>query len=435
MRQPLGEINVTENAEYEFEVTNIENYTPNYTKIEANPDDGFNYPYFLYTPPSLTTSEESPRPILVSIVNTIEPDNDFTTFLQLARREIRQGRKRQIADGVSIPLLIPVVPRPDGDPEPWHFYPTFLDPDTFTTPNSPLSRVDLQVLEMVEDASSRLEDDGYNIATTIHVDGFSSDGTFANRFTMLYPDRINAASYGGITQLILPKATVDDDIPVAGDPQWDQLPDAIGTADEELPYPIGIANVEQLAGTSFNREAWLNTPQYIYIGDEDGGEPGMDGYRDFRNLYYDGPSERLNDIPRDEWPYGLPLLVDDIYGVKRFEDRFNVSRAVYENVGAATEFTVYEGYGHTDEPAIDDLIEFHTNEIQNTYGSIANSEETTGEEGEESKSGDDTADDSDGNETAANSTNEESPGFGFGAALSGIAGAGYMLKRRFESDR
>ena len=431
-RQPLGEIDVTENAEYEFEVANIETYTPNYTKIEPNSDDRFNYPYFLYTPPTLTTSEESPRPILVSMVNTIESDNDLTTFLELARGEIRRGRKRDIADGVNIPLLIPVVPKPDGDPEPWHFYPTHLDPDIFTTEDSPLERVDLQLLAMIEDASSRLEDNGYNITTEIHMDGFSSDGHFANRFTMLHPERINAASYGGIGQLILPKTTIDDDVPAVGDPQWDEMKYPIGTDEEELPYPIGVANFEALTGSSFNEEAWFNTPQYIYIGDEDNPDPDprSSSYRSFYNLYDDEAQQ----IHPSERSYAMPDLVKDIYGLERFEERFEVSRAVYENVGGATEFTMYEGYGHTDEPAIEDLVEFDNNEIQNAYGPIAKSEDTTSREGEELKTSDNPADDSGGNKTASNPTNEESPGFGFGIALSGIVGAGYIVKRRFESD-
>ena len=428
-RQPLGEINVTENSEKEFEVTNTERYTPNYRKIEPDPDNGFNYPYFLYTPPTLTTSEASPRPILVSMVNTIRPNNDFTTFLELAKDEIRGGRKRDIADGVDIPLLIPVFPRPDGDPEPWHFFPTHFDPDTFTTNESPLKRVDSQLWSMIEDASSRLEEDGHTIASEIHIDGFSSDGTFANRFTMLYPERINAASYGGIAQLILPKTEIDGDIPVVGDPNWGEMEYPTGTTEEELPYPIGVANLEALTESSFNEEAWLNTPQYIYIGDEDHPEP-RGKVRNFRNLY---DQSELADPP-DERPYAMPDLIDDIYGIKRIKERFEVSRSVYENVGGATEFTVYEGYGHTWEPAVEDLVEFHTNEIQDTYGSIARSEDTKGGESEGLKTASETANTSDGNETAPNSTAEESPGFGFGATLSGIAGAGYVLKRRFETD-
>jgi hypothetical protein len=230
--------------------------------------------------------------------------------------------------------------------------------------------------------------------------------------------------------MILPKTEIDDDIPVVGDPQWSKMSYPVGTDQEELPYPIGVANLEALAGRSFNKEAWLNTPQYIYIGSEDTPKPGSDGHRNFWNLH----DEEAQQIRPEERSYAMPALIDDIYGVTRIEERFEVSRAVYENVGAETTYTIYDGYGHTAKPAIDDLIEFHGNQIQATYGSSTTSGGNSADESEESSAGDTTGDESGSNETVANSTSEKSPGFGIGATLSGIAGASYMLKRRLESE-
>jgi hypothetical protein len=139
----------------------------------------------------------------------------------------------------------------------------------------------------------------------------------------------------------------------------------------------------------------------------------------------------------------MPALIDDIYGVTRIEERFEVSRAVYENVGAETTYTIYDGYGHIAKPAIDDLVDFHKTEIQATYGSTsANEEDATGESDEldstsdtGNESGDnDTSNESGNSDTASNTTNEESPGFGIGAALSGIAGVSYVIKHRIGSE-
>lgn len=398
--------------------------------IEANPDAGFNYPYFLYTPSSLNTSEESPRPILIGSNNSPSSEDDYTTHLERGKSLAERQRPRQIAERVGIPLLVPVFPRYREEPEPWYVYVQVLDPDTFTLEDSPLSRVDSQLLEMVDDAKSSLEADGHSIASEIHLDGFSGSGSFANRFTILHPERVNAASHGGTTAKTLPKTEIDDDIPVVGDPKWDEMSHPVGTDGEELPYPIGVANLEELTGSSFNEEAWLNTPQYIYIGDEDRPEPGSRGHRSFSNLY----DEEAQQIRPSERSYAMPDLIDDIYGVKNIDERFEVSRAVYENVGAAATFTVYEGYGHTPRPAMDDLVEFHRNEIQNTYGSNSVSEDSSAGEGEESSTDDTTGDESGDDENGSNSTSEESPGFGVGVTLSGVAGAGYMLKRRIESE-
>ena len=418
--------------------------------VEEDPDAGFHYPYFLYTPSSLTSSDDSPTPIFVRPNNSPSSEDDYTTHLEVAKRSAEARPPRAIAERLGIPLLVPVFPRYRDRPEPWYVYVQVLDPDTFIMADSPLQRVDEQLLKMVEDATSRLEDDGHTIANQIHIDGFSASGSFTNRFTILHPERVNAASHGGTTVKTLPKTELDEDVPVVGDPNWDQMSYPVGTEEGELPYPIGVANLAALTGCSFNREAWLDTPQYIYIGDEDRPDPGSRGHRSFANL----PPEDVQKVHPDDRPYGMPDLIDDIFGVQNIEERFKVSRAAYENVDAAVTITVYEGYGHTPRPAIDDLVEFHRNEMQNLDASSAVSEECSAEAVEQpsttstatdqpdttdtataAPSAADTATEaSDGDGTASESTPGEVPGFGVGAALSAIAGTTYLLKRRLESE-
>jgi hypothetical protein len=140
----------------------------------------------------------------------------------------------------------------------------------------------------------------------------------------------------------------------------------------------------------------------------------------------------------------MPDLIDDIYGVKNIDERFEVSRAAYENVDAAVTFTVYEGYGHTPRPAIDDLVEFHRSKMQDLDVSTSEKMDCLAGEGGESRTADTTTEGlstaatpterSNGTDTTADSTSGEGPGFGVGATLSAMAGAGYILKRRFESD-
>lgn len=418
--------------------------------IEEDPDAGFHYPYFLYTPSPLNSGDDLPTPIFVGPNNSPSSEDDYTTHLEFAKDSAEGGRPRAIAERLGIPLLVPVFPRYREQPAPWYVYVQVLDPSTFTVEDSPLQRVDEQLLEMVEDATSRLEDSGHTIASKIHIDGFSASGSFTNRFTILHPERVNAASHGGTTVKTLPKTELDEDVPVVGDPKWDQLSYPVGTDEEELPYPIGVANLTELTGCSFNSEAWLNTPQYIYIGAEDRPEPGSNGHRSFSNL----PPEDVQRVHPDDRPYGMPELIDDIYGVQNIDERFEVSRAVYQNVGAAVTFRVYEGYGHTSRPAIDDLVEFHKTEMQNLDGSSELNEECSAEAVEQSSPTDtateepsptETATEASGaadtvtevagsNDTAAESTSGEVPGFGIGATLSAIAGGSYILKRRCESE-
>ena len=418
--------------------------------IEKDPDAGFHYPYFLHTPSSLTTSDDSPAPIFVGPNNSPSSEDDYATHLAFAKELVVGGRPREIAERLGVPLLVPVFPRYREQPEPWYVYVQVLDPSTFTIAESPLQRVDEQLLAMIADATARLENNGQTIASKIHIDGFSASSSFTNRFTILYPERVNAASHGGTTVKTLPKTELDDDVPIVGDPKWDQMSYPEGTDEEELPYPIGVANLAELTGCSFNSEAWLDTPQYIYIGDEDRPEPGSNGHRSFANL----PPEEIQRVHPDDRPYGMPDLIDDIYGVANIDERFAVSRAAYENVGAAVTFAVYEGYGHTPRPAIDDLVEFHRAEMQNLDASNSISEECSATVAEESttadtataesttadtttdvsSTADTTTEGSDGTDTAAESTRGEVPGFGVGVTLSALAGVGYTLKRRFDSE-
>ena len=438
--------------------------------IEQDPDAGFNYPYFLYTPSSLSSDEESPKPIFVGPNNSPSSEDDYTIHLEYAKDSALGGRPRQIAERLNVPLLVPVFPRYRDNPERWYVYVQVLDPSTFNIEDSPLQRVDVQLLEMVKHATARLEENGHTIASEIHIDGFSASGAFTNRFTIRYPEHVNAASHGGTTVKTLPKTELDEDVPAVGDPKWEQMSYPAGTEEGELPYPIGVANLEELTGCSFNREAWLNTPQYIYIGNEDRPEPGSGGHRSFANL----PPEDVQKVHPDDRPYGMPDLIDDIYGVENIDERFEVSRAAYENVDAEVTITVYDGYGHTPRPAIDDLVEFHRNNMQdldasdsieiecsagegeasstaatttetsntadnatetsNTTDNTAEAPSTADNTTEAPSTADNTTGGANGNDTVPDPTGDQGPGFGIVAALSAMAGASYILKRRSESE-
>ena len=199
-------------------------------------------------------------------------------------------------------------------------------------------RYDLQLLAMVDNVQERLADTEFEIANSIRLNGASSSGAFVTRFTILHPERVTAVSAGLIGAITLPKGVVDEEVPavnhtVSGDP---------------LPYPIGVANLDDLVGKEFNREAWEDVDKFLYNGGDDQPDPEKEpaSYRDFENLSPD-----------------LATLMFDVFGEKRLDDRFSVSKSVYQAVDPSAQFTVYEGYGHTDRPAQDDIIEFHHREL------------------------------------------------------------------------
>lgn len=312
--------------------------------VEADPDAGFSQPYLLYTPSSLLGDEGGTKQPLI-----VEPNGrgtgDFEVILDSAVRNIDHGVPGRLADRMNTPVLYPLFPRPDGASLVDMLDDTALTGElvhhenhTEVLEGEEYMRYDLQLLAMVDNVQERLADTEFEIANSIRLNGASSSGAFVTRFTILHPERVKAVSAGLIGAITLPKEVVDEEVPadnntVSGDP---------------LPYPIGVANLDDLVGKEFNREAWKDVDKFLYNGGDDQPDPEKEpvSYRDFENLSPD-----------------LAILMFDVFGEKKLDDRFPVSKSVYQAVDPSAQFTVYEGYGHTDRPAQDDIIEFHGGDI------------------------------------------------------------------------
>lgn len=291
---------------------------------EANPETGFNYPYYLHIPDSL--GSDTPVPILVETTNMPGPTDDFEAHLDEAERRASNGFGRRIADELTLPFLHPVFPRPVSDPVDWTHYTHSLDPETLRIDNSPLERIDLQLLRMLEDAKRRLSEQGIPTMDRFILNGFSASAKFANRFSALHPEKLISVSAGGLDGIaILP--IEEADIPV----HW------VDRA--ELNYPVGTANIEELTGEPFNLDAFCDVHQFLYLGEDD--EKDTLRYPDA----WTGPEIR-----------GIAVSV---YGEDIHEERFPYCKAVYEEVDASAVFRQYEETGHDPTPAIGDVVEFH----------------------------------------------------------------------------
>lgn len=308
--------------------------------IEADPSSEFYQPYLLYTPSSLLGDEGGTEQSLI-----IEPNgrgtDDFEVILDSAIRKISNGVSGRLANQMNTPLLYPLFPRPDRFP-----FVDILDDTAFTgeavrseshtevMEDEKYKRYDAQLLAMVDDVQDRLNETGFTITDTVRLNGASSSGTFVSRFTILHPERVEAVSAGLIGAITLPKEKVDDEVPAINN----------RVSGELLPYPVGVANLDDLVGKEFDREAWEQVDKFFYNGSEDQPDPveEPESYRDYGNLSPD-----------------LTALMFDVFGERKLDERFPVSKSVYQAVDPSAEFTVYEGYGHTDRPAQDDIIEFH----------------------------------------------------------------------------
>jgi len=276
-------------------------YTLRLQHFEASPADGYQADFYLYISPDAKRAAQSGKSATILVqpnnsgINSDDPEvhrNDawWTGF----------GRYR-IANELGVVLLVPAFIRPGED---WFIYTHALDRDTLTTERSDLNRIDLQLIAMVDRARSELAADGIQTDEKILIQGFSASGMFANRFTILHPDRVKAATIGS----------------PGG---WPILPVAAFNG-EQLPYPAGIADLESLTGMPFDAAAYNIVPQLIYVGSLDDNDS-----LDFT----------------DGWDEESAARVNRLFGedpISRWEDAVEI----YHMSGTNARFLLVDGIGH-----------------------------------------------------------------------------------------
>jgi hypothetical protein len=281
--------------------------------IDAAPAKGFHYPYILKMPTAARL--DGTTYLLVEPNNTGQVSDDFAVHADAAKKLANSAIGSFVAKRLDLPLLVPVFPRPQTG---WETYTHALDRDSMLITSGPMRRLDLQLLAMIDDARRRLR--GYGVAThqKILLTGFSASGTFSNRFTLLHPEKVHAVATGGLNaMLIVPSEMLDS------------------TA---LPYPLGISDLQQIAGTRFDPAKWRAVPQFIYMGAKDDNDAVLfdDGYSE---------SERT--------------IVFNVFGKEMQPARWTHMQKLYEKAGANATFRTYEHMGHgTDGQINSEIAEF-----------------------------------------------------------------------------
>jgi hypothetical protein len=292
----------------------------NLIQVAENPEKGFQYPYYLFVPEEVSNEDE--------IILIVEPNNsgfasdEFSKHLEkakrIASREFYAGNF--VARKLNFPLLVPVFPRSERQ---WQIYTHALDRDVMLQRDNPLERLDLQLLAMLEDATERLHEMGYNISDQFFLTGFSASGTFVNRFTALHPEKIKAAVAGGVNGLVfLPVAEMND---------------------ERLIYPIGTGDFQELFGKPFDLAAFRETPQFLFMGalDDNDAVPYQDAYdKDERELIY------------------------RTLGSEMLPARWENCRSIYTANGVRAQFKTYDGIGHEQTGVIKtDILKFFQSQL------------------------------------------------------------------------
>ena len=268
--------------------------------FKANPQKGFNFDYYVYMPKGLDLKKENV--ILIESTNTGINDSIEHHMKRAKHAASKSSVGNYVSTKLNIPLLVPIFPRSETN---WKMYTHAFDSETFNEKDTDLERLDLQLLAMFEDAKSQLHKNGLKIQDQFFMTGFSASGTFANRFSILHPEKIKAVCAGGLNSiLILPLEKYNG---------------------EKLSFPIGIGDVKSVTGKKVNLDNFSNLPQFWFMGEEDENDAAKfdDGYN---------PNERK--------------LIFDILGEKMMPERWEKAQMIYRNKGISASFKTYEGIGH-----------------------------------------------------------------------------------------
>jgi len=279
------------------------------TKAAPAADAAFRWPYYLYLPLGLEDNRILGRPIHLLVL----PNNTGTTSDDPSaddRSALGTVPLAQMVFGdLDVALLVPAFPRPEAN---WQVYTQALDRDALLTDLPDLQRIDLQLSAMIDDATDRLSRQGWTVDRKVLMMGFSASAMFVNRFSVLHPERVLAAVVGS-----------PGGWPIAPVSSWEG---------QTLRYPIGVADVQELTGESFDLEAFRRVQMLFFIGSRDTNDSVP-----FRDSYDD------EDRP----------LMFNLFGgtpVERWDD----AEAIYASIGADAEFRMYPGVGHTF--SLDELI-------------------------------------------------------------------------------
>jgi len=268
-------------------------------EVKKNKKLGFLTNYYIYIPKGINKSQLNY--ILVEPNNTGKVSDDHLVHEKNVLKKIELGFSRQIADELKVPLLIPVFDRLESN---WKMYTHALDRDTLQNKDGDLRRIDLQLLNMVDDATQILRDKKIKVSKKFLLTGFSASGNFVNRFAVLHPERVQSVVAGGVNCM-----------PILPEPKL---------GDEKLIYPIGIYDIEEISGQKFDFSKYSQIPQYIYMGSDDEND----------TLFYD---DAFSDKERK--------LIISVLGIK-MHDRWKISKEVYRKLGLPVELVMYKGIGH-----------------------------------------------------------------------------------------
>jgi dienelactone hydrolase len=215
-------------------------------RVEAQPDKGFSYPYYIYVPAALRSEAEQHKThsFLVIPNNTGKIDDDLKFHETDVKRKMPQIGAA--LSSLKIPVLMPVFPRPATE---HNIYTHSLDRDVMVTDKKEYRRLDLQLIAMIGHARAKLQSESIKTERQVLMQGYSASGMFVNRFVFLHPERVKAA--------------------IVGAPGgWAMAPTG-NYQQKSLTFPVGTSDFKEVSGRKFDLKKVRKVPLLMVLGDQD----------------------------------------------------------------------------------------------------------------------------------------------------------------------
>lgn len=299
------------------------------TEVPASPSQGFHWPYLLFVP------EKPASPHLLVLPNNTGFETVDVALLR-ASASCDLAQHLPLAVRLGTPVVVPLFPRPPASTSGGeNLYLHALTRDALTANRPEWKRVDLQLEAMVHDARARLAARGIRADGPLLLEGFSASGSFVNRFAVLHPDDVLAVA--------------------SGSPGGWPIAPVAELKREALPYPVGLAGLDQLTGHRPDTAALRKVRWFFFLGDHDDNDA----------------------VPfRDSFSKQHEELIFRLFG-KTPVSRWHEAQRLYVSQGLAARFQLYEGAAHEVTPRMrEDIARFFEDALAHERPTSPNLEAT-----------------------------------------------------------
>lgn len=297
-------------------------------RVRADEIEGCNFDCLVAVPNNLQNDAR----LVLKCHNTGSPtfntEQGIEENIKMAEGPIA-GTFEYIKDENAILIVPLIIHRPNGE------YHQQLTKGALLDKTPGFERVDIQVVNSIKSIAQKLaQEDGILTKDKVDLVGFSAAGSFAQRFMLLHPEMVRAIYAGGA---------------------MDGIPLPVGEIrGQQLNYPLGIADYEEITGHKFDLHAFRNiTMRFSY---------GAKEKEQLSTHYFD---ELGNPVSNFDMSYIRTITPEEDGIIMRKcigrtpKDRFWRTITAFRGIGIDVEAREYPELGHEEsEESIQDVRKF-----------------------------------------------------------------------------